>query len=270
MPKGYDTRVVVYEKIHSLTPEMFDKLVLTIAPKDGDKIMDVGAGYGAVTREIIARNPNLDIDYCLLEKSNVQIERAKRELKNCVSLNFFEQKIQFSNFDVLSHQLEYEQFDKIAAKSFIHEIPHAEKLHSLRELHKLLKPKGKLVIWQYCLTDEDGDFFRNLMRMKDEIAGFDELVFVRDFLNEAELLDLLREAGFVHIQREHIFDYNLHTKLRLDTEFNSDIAKLRMWNEALIKQLDSCDNDFVKNVKISFNDDNLHLCFKQAIYSAYK
>ena len=55
-PKGgFDSRLVRYEDIHSITDTDFDELVKIIDAKQGDTILDAGCGYGAVTREILKR-----------------------------------------------------------------------------------------------------------------------------------------------------------------------------------------------------------------------
>src|SRR5258705_1653844 len=93
--RGYDIRVVPYEDIHSIRPMDFDALARAVDPQDGETILDAGAGYGAVTREILIRNPRLLLRFCNLDVSGVQLERGIAELVKQFGMSFVKDRICF-------------------------------------------------------------------------------------------------------------------------------------------------------------------------------
>ncbi|MBX4210978.1 class I SAM-dependent methyltransferase [Candidatus Parcubacteria bacterium] len=86
MKKGFDTRIVSYEHIHSVTPEDFTRLVNAVDPQPGEVILDAMCGYGAVGKHITERVPKADVWY--LDESEVQIQRAKDNISNAEATHF--------------------------------------------------------------------------------------------------------------------------------------------------------------------------------------
>lgn len=269
LKNSYDKRVVNYESVHQLTNSNFDLFVSTINPNEGETILDVGAGYGAATREMIIRNPNVPINYVLLEKSMVQLDRAKVELGNITTEDFINRQIDFLKGSIQKHPFDSEVFDKVVAKSFIHEIPKNEKTSSFRSIYKMLKSDGQFIIWNYILDDINCDYVRKLIRKKDELAGFDELVLERHFPTKKEIVDTLQAAGFKNIREEHTFTYTHHSFSRLG-EFNNDLDVLRIFNKYLVKSAEKLDQTVKDHMKFNIQGDDITIEIEQSIYKAEK
>jgi len=269
MVNSYDKRIVDYESVHHLTKNGFDLFVSTINPFVGESILDIGAGYGAATREMIIRNEDVPINYFLLEKSKVQLERAKIELSKYTSDDFFNKHIGFLEGSVQDYNFDPNTFDKVVAKSFIHEIPKHEKVDSFKRIFDMLKKQGRFIIWNYVLDDINCEFVRSMIRKKDELAGYEELVRDRHFPTEKEIIDTLVSAGFHSIQEERIFRYTHHSFSRLG-EFNNDMEVLKKFNNYLIESFEQLDQQAKDHLNFKIKGDNITVEMKQSIFTALK
>ena len=263
---GYDIRIVRYEDIHNITEDQFYKLSRAVSPKNGDLILDAGCGYGAVSREIIRQTPiSGGLKFHLLDKSSVQIARARKE-----KFPSSAHSMEFIQGDILEHTLDNKKYDKIVSKMMLHEIPSNFQLDALKRLFNLLKPGGKLIIWENKLDDASEVFFKAVIGKKDELAGFHTLKKNRNFLTKKQLFNLLEKAGFSNIKEEYELDYRLATGKRLDPEFKGDPIKLQKWNKFIRYALKSYKPEFLKKLRLYQSTENLIFSTKKAIYTAIK
>jgi SAM-dependent methyltransferase len=266
---GFDQRIVSYEAIHYIRKRDFDTLVRVIDPKDGDVILDAGAGYGAVTREVLLRHGTMDLDFHLLDLSSVQRARSIDELSRL----FGEGRVNLMEFhqDSMVHpSCTADFFNTIVAKMSIHEVMKTQQADVFRQLYRILKPGGRFVIWDIVPTDEAQWFVRELLRKKDELAGFSYLADNRYFPTNGEWRDLFEQAGFVQVQKEADIPYKLQTSGRLEPEFHGDYRKLEAWNShirALTKQMSA---DVLTRLEYEDLGNNITVRFPKAIFSARK
>lgn len=73
--QGFDKRIVEYENIHSIKQKDFDKLIDAINPQQNEKILDAMAGYEAVAKGVLIREPGEQVH-----------DAARRELNEETSL----------------------------------------------------------------------------------------------------------------------------------------------------------------------------------------
>ena len=269
MTTDYDLRMVRYEEISNYPAWMFRRLASTVAPQAGDNILDLGAGYGAVTKGLLKANPDLNVNYHLVERSEVQLQRARYELsqvKHRLSpLNFH-----FHNDDFLEANLEPGQFNAIIAKMSLHEFSAFHQPQVMRKVMRLLAPGGKLYIWQTILDEESVDFYRQLMQRKDELAGFYRLARGRNFISEKELFDLFAQADFSSWSLMHEWDYPFDTSRRLKSEFGNNTKPLFEWNSFLAGMLKAKDGLLKNKLKAVISREKIQLSLKQGIYEARK
>jgi cyclopropane-fatty-acyl-phospholipid synthase len=112
-----------------------------ISPRKGERILDLGCGWGAMLRRIYEATGDKDnlFGYTLSKK---QVEYLKENYGFNVS---------FTNFITTSY--EDESFDKIySIGAWEHVRPHEIPV-LLRKLHRALKPGGRLVQHFFCLPD---------------------------------------------------------------------------------------------------------------------
>lgn len=221
MPQGFDNRIVSYERIHSIKQEDFDALLEAVDPKPGQIILDAMCGYGAVAKGLIQKEPSIQIYLC--DESEVQLERAKANLPELPDSCFPLQSFPGSSFAP-------DFFDAIVIKMGLHEVPKDKQGMVVQEIYKLLKPDGKFVVWDIMLNQETQALFQDIIRKKDELAGFDMLVRERYFFREEEFLNLIKAANFTSIHDFHTIHYRFSSKKRLESELHNDSNRLDQLN----------------------------------------
>lgn len=266
--EGFDRRIVPYEEIHGIQPEDFERLVDLVAPFPGAAILDAGAGYGAVTREILMRHPDKGLRFTLLDISDVQLRRAEQELNSISGRAEDVQLIQ----DSIVHptMCEPESFDIVVAKMVVHEVPNFLQVHALRALQDLLVPGGKIVVWDVSLGPETQDFFQRVVRHKDRLAGYKYMVNSRYFLRDDEWVERLNSAGFVNVELKHPIGYHLETRKRLEHELGSSEQLLDAWHSKIRSLARRVPTAVLSALDYFDGRDSIRFSPPKAVYTAQK
>lgn len=246
--QGFDVRNVSYEHIHSIKPEDFNALIDAVNPQPHDVIMDAMCGYAAVGKGILERQP--DVKPYLLEESEVQLQRARKNLPDLP-----EDRFVLAEFP--SHKFTPGFFDKIVIKMGLHEVSKEKQLDIAKEAINLLKPNGRLVIWDIMLSEATQALFQDIIRKKDELSGFDMLTNERYFFREDEFRQTMEQAGFATVTEFYPISYRFSSRKRLESELHNDLDRLEKLNtyirerfpEALKDEMDYAD----EGDNISFN-----------------
>ncbi|MDD5148253.1 MAG: class I SAM-dependent methyltransferase [Candidatus ainarchaeum sp.] len=208
--KGFDVRIVDFSLIHNHKKKDAEKLLEIINPKQGQAILDAMSGYGAVALEIFdfAKKNAINLDLYLLDESKVQIERSKQNLLGLGPDRFVKSDIRKTIFSDAF-------FDTVIIKMGIHELPKKHQKAVFKEVFRILKKGGKLVVWDLSfLNPETQKVFQDIIRKKDRLAGFDELVRKRYFPRRQELFCLFKETGFESVSVVHKIDAKLSMRVR--------------------------------------------------------
>ena len=224
--EGFDTRIVSYEHIHSINHKDEMALIKAISPKPNEKILDVFCGYGAVGKNCSKKEFNIDL--WLNDESEVQIKRAKKNLPKLSKDKFICNRFEYANF---SNSF----FDKIVMKMGLHEVPKNKQLTIAKKVFRILKLKGKFIVWDIMLNKDTQTLFQKVIRKKDELAGFNMLVNERYFFREDEFLETMKKVGFSNIKDFHSINYRFSSKKRLESELKNDKKKLKELNEFIRK-----------------------------------
>ncbi|MBK8059535.1 MAG: methyltransferase domain-containing protein [Gemmatimonadetes bacterium] len=249
---SYDKRSVRFEEIHEVRGDDIRKFVVAGAPRSGERVLDLGCGYGAVTRALLdwieataATGYELDVD--LIDESDVQLARARSELGPHASHWSDDAKLtappqarlRFIRATVPEDIASWsERYDVIYAKQVLHETPAEGQREFVEHLFRLLKPGGRLVVWEIAL-DEDpklAGFFRDVIRRKDSLAGFETLIENRHFLQRAELLQHLQDGGGMAPAVVATVPYRFRSALRLGPELEGDVNRLRELNRFILAE----------------------------------
>jgi ubiquinone/menaquinone biosynthesis C-methylase UbiE len=266
----YEKRNVDYTLIHGETKEVYSKFIEVLRLKTGSKLLDIGGGYGSVLLNILENNPQLSFNYHLLENSLLQINKAKKYLDNYVTNHGSKVKINYINQDASEINLPDNTYDVVVCKMFIHEIPQHKKERIFKKIYSLLKHGGDVIFWNPNLNENDFDFYVSTIRKKDKLAKFNTLAENRCFLLNSELIEYLENVGFSDIKKLFDFDYNLHTSLRLKSEFHDKIELLNEWNDYILKCADLLPYDLRNTLIIDVSNHNVHIRFKRAVFKANK
>lgn len=173
----------------------------------GDRVLDFGCGNGRILEILGGKN----IDYVGVDISENLIKLAEK--KRLSEKGF--RNIRFLKIDHGFKRLPFpdESFDVICAIAVFHHIPgEKERIEKARELYRLLKPGGKLVVsvWDLWQKRYIGGIIRNWkdkilkkseLDWNDCFVGFknnEEQSFVRyhHAFFEGEMRKLFKKAGF--------------------------------------------------------------------------
>lgn len=227
---GYDIRNVRYEYVHGVDADAFEQLIRGLDLQSGNVVADLMCGYGAVAREVMkyAARQGLKIRTILVDLYAKQLERS------CDELEGLESGCSVTRIlgDARSCPLRDESVDRVAMKFGLHEVPQTDQQGVVNHCHRVLEPDGYFVVWDtmpICTSEQM--VLQDVVRKKDEIAGFDDLVKNRYFFRQDEAEGYLRSAGFRGIKILHETTYKLSTKKHLESDFNGDESKLMSWNE---------------------------------------
>lgn len=230
--KGFDDRIVRYEQIYGIEDKYYQILMSIIDPQEGEVIFEGCAGYADVSKHIIGATKNFKNkpEIYLQDESIVQIKRAHEELqlsgnKNHMLLG-----------DIRATGMPQNKFDKAVIKMGIHELPKKEQLKIFTEMYRILKPEGKFVICEWLLNENTQKIFQDVIRKKDELAGFDAMVQNRYFPKYEELQKLFKDVGFKNVKDEYSIQHTFNPK-RLNEELISK-NRLQILNEKGILSLE--------------------------------
>ncbi len=270
LPVESEKRFVRFENIHDISSDDFDALSKSVDVKNGDVILDAGASYGSVTRELALRNMHKQAFYCVADISQIQLNLAKNELSLALGDPFTNQCIRYYRDNMTNSTFSDSSFDKIVAKMLIHERPKVEQQLMIDEVSRILKENGKLIVWDFVPHADVQILFQKMARKKDALAGFTNLVNNRYFFREEELLEMLLKAGFDNIRADKIIPFRFSTYKRLESELKGDLNKLRKWNDFVRKELAKLPAFANENIDCTDEGDNLTLVFRAGIYSCIK
>jgi SAM-dependent methyltransferase len=226
MASSFEIRNVRYESIHDVSTEHWTWFFDAACPEDGDVILDCGCGYAACTRELLERFTNESFIIDLVDESDFQLERAKKELEQLSRANV---QIQYIKSGVGKNWNPSRKYHKIFLKMVLHEHPLAEQSVILNAIYDLLRPGGILILWDISLNSDIADFFRSVIRKKDELLGFDSLVQRRHFATKEEIICNVAKSKFKTLELIRQFHCKCYSDRRIQDEFKNDMEKYQLW-----------------------------------------
>lgn len=230
MKTSFDKRIVRYENLHNISQHHFDLMTSLIPSNDSTKILDLGSGYGACTREILRKYPSIKFDFYLSEKSSIQLNRSISEISELIDDLKSPSKVFFEKDDIIKSNFSDNTFDIVISKMVIHEINQLNQKNALKEIYRILKPGGKFIYWDLFLDKSVRNFFQEIIREKDRLCRFDTLVRDRYFLTKKEIFSYLTEVGFDNINKVADILSEISTMNRLSEEFHNDRIKINEWH----------------------------------------
>lgn len=221
--KGFDDRIVRYEKIHKIKEQDYQALIKAIDPQEGEAIFEGCAGYADVSKHIAEATKDFDKkpELYIQDESLVQMTRAQQELELPADHMVLG--------DIRMTEMAADKFDKVVIKMGIHELPEEEQSKVFSEMYRILKPSGKFIIWELALDNNTQTIFQDIVRKKDQLAGFDAMEKNRYFPKYTELQELFQNAGFKEIKDEYKIRYTFNPKGRHEELVSKD--RLEILNE---------------------------------------
>jgi ubiquinone/menaquinone biosynthesis C-methylase UbiE len=267
---AYEVRNADYAVVHAESDIDFDQFIAVLDIKDGEKVIDVGGGYGSIFIRLIQRKPHISFKYDLLDGGMFQLKKGEEKIKILLEQFDNSSEVRYLHQDACELTLEEDYYDLVICKMFLHEIPLQLKKKLISDLFTIVRPGGRIVVWNPDLHENDHKFFTSVIRKKDELAGFDSLVQNRHFFLNSDFEKMMLDAGFTNFERMLTFDYHLHTINRLNEEFAGDKEKLKQWNQHILNIAADLDEPTRTDLKIMANEDDVYINFKRGIFSLQK
>ncbi len=171
-----------------------DLLPLARFAKAGDKILDLGCGFGRLSELF----KDLSVDYVGVDQSEKQIEIAKKTFPN----------LKFIVAEMQALPLKDEEFDIVYCIATFHHLPdETTRVVALREMKRVLRSGGKIVMTNWNLGSDwakekyHSDNGKDFMVPWKDAAG--QVIGERYYYNfeKQELKNLCREAGLTVIEQ---------------------------------------------------------------------
>lgn len=229
--EGWGRRNVDFSRAHGNEDDAFRTLIEQLNVKTGDIIGDIMSGYGEVSRKVL--------EYCaekgvfaktvLIDAYETQIRKSYEHLAKFEGQGFVvERLVQDARCISLDSK-----FDKAVIKMGLHEVSRTDQARILEKSYEALKPAGELYVWESMgQTPEVTEWFRKIVRKKDELAGFQSFVENRDFLYDTEIIESMKKVGFVGVLEVYFGEFRYITE-NLIGDFEGDYRKVEEWNKYL-------------------------------------
>jgi SAM-dependent methyltransferase len=161
--------------------------------QDGERVLDVGTGTGAVARALAAAGGSIRV--VGIDPSEGFIAHAKRETNA--------ERVSFEIGDAQALRFEDASFDQTMALLVMNFVPDHEK--ALREMRRVTRPQGVVsaCVWDYDAGMEMLRFFW------DEVVALDPAMAAKDERNmklcrEGQLRALWKKAGLVDVRERSL------------------------------------------------------------------
>jgi demethylmenaquinone methyltransferase/2-methoxy-6-polyprenyl-1,4-benzoquinol methylase len=169
------------------------KVISVLNPKTGSSFLDVGCGTGILLEQLAKLNKDLELSGLDLSEEMLSVARQKLE-------KYFNVNLRLGSVAKLPFKDNY--FDYVTCVHSFHH--HPDSLKSLKEMKRVLKPGGKLLLADVSL---DGPF-RSLFQV------FEQRLFPKresdiQRYTKAKMKELFENAGFKNIKQDYFIYFVL-------------------------------------------------------------
>lgn len=204
MKNAYNGRIVNYEHVHGLTEADFTALLESLNLVPELTVLEGCVGYGAVARRILAAHPKIEIT--CYDNSELQLGRLRQEIPDLAE--------SAQMMDMRSIRYPDNSFDRYVIKAGLQELPLKKQPKAFEEAFRVLKPRGLFVIWQPTPSERVREVFTEIVRKKDELAGFESMARNRFWNTLEEWAELFHSAGFTDVEVYHEADFVFQARNR--------------------------------------------------------
>lgn len=154
------------QRILSLNQDVYDKIAVDFSRsrekplwpevlgfkkyvKTGNRVLDVGCGNGRLLRLF----DGINVDYIGVDSSQNLLKQAQSKLANC------NKSVKFVQGNMLKLEFDDNNFDAVFMIASLNHLPACYHHQALREAHRILKPRGHLLmtnfnLWRFSFKDK--------------------------------------------------------------------------------------------------------------------
>jgi len=198
----WDVMGSIYNRrIYNAIVELYAHITQELQIQGNARILDAGSGRGYISFMLAVKHPRAmitGIDYSFMQVREAEKHRQKMKIVNC----------SFSRINVMNIRFQDDLFDAAVSIGSIKHWPDARQ--GLREIHRVLKPGGQLIISETDQGASDDALRQFLSRFKiwfipDRFLfwGLRHIVFGQSY-SEITLAAAIREAGFRQVECQRV------------------------------------------------------------------
>ncbi|MBI4973947.1 methyltransferase domain-containing protein [Candidatus Roizmanbacteria bacterium] len=170
------------------------QIVKLLNPKPNSSLLDVGCGSGILIQKLLSLNRNMKLYG--LDITPKMVEVAKKKFKN-------NPNVEITQGSAINMPYENNSFDYVTCASSFHH--HPDPLQSVKEMVRVLKPGGKLLILDMCIEG----LLRKLLFKIENVYHNEGKVFR---LTNREMYDLYEKVGLTQIKQSTFLYFTLITE----------------------------------------------------------
>lgn len=186
-----------------------DSFVARVAPRDGERIVDVAGGTGDIAFRMATAAPGARIDVCDINESMIRTGRNRAFDRGIVS------GLDWSVGDAEHLPFPDRTFDAYTIAFGLRNV--TRPLQALKDAHRILKPGGRYFCLEFSQVQAPAmaaiyDLYSfNLLPKIGRYVARDEDSYrylaesIRMFPNQERLKDMMREAGFARVSHRNMF-----------------------------------------------------------------
>lgn len=169
-------------------------IVKLLNPKPNSSLLDVGCGSGILIEKLLSLNKNLKLYG--LDITPKMVDVAKKKFRN-------DPNVEITLGSAIKMPHKDNLFDYVTCASSFHH--HPDPFHSVKEMVRVLKPGGKLLILDMCIEG----FLRKLFFKIENVYHNEGKVFR---LTNKEMYDLYKKVGLTQIKQSTFLYFTLITE----------------------------------------------------------
>jgi ubiquinone/menaquinone biosynthesis C-methylase UbiE len=215
----YDSHSLSYNQTRKADTYILKRIYELIDPKKGDRILDIGCGTGNYT---IALH-QLGLDMIGIDPSSGMLEKARSRNAQVEWIQGKAEKIPVANSSL----------DKIIGTLTLHHW--SDLTISFSELHRVLKPGGKIVLFSSTPKQMTGYWLNHYFpkMMQDSMDQMPGLEYISKAMKKGGLMRITSEKYFIKDDLEDMFLYSGKHRpdLYLNAEFRSGSSSFSILSE---------------------------------------
>ena len=170
-----------------------EKIVQLLNPKRNSSFLDVGCGSGILIKNLLALNSNIKLYGLDITPKTVEV--AKRKFGN-------EPNVEITLGSAVKMPYQDNTFDYVTCASSFHH--HPDPLQSAKEMVRVLKPGGRLLILDMCIEG----LLRKILFKVENVYHNEGKVYR---LTNKEMYDLYKKVGLKDIKQSTFLYFTLIT-----------------------------------------------------------